>query len=110
MEEGIMANYRAIVHYHFKKGMEEQAIKFIEKELVKKAQKLGCHFIELLQNEKDHSKFIGIGTWNDIEDARRFQSLWEEKEKELMHFCVNEPEREFFTIRASFQEKTRKAA
>ena len=48
------ANYRAIVHYHFKEGMEEKGIQFLENELVKKGRELGCHYIELWQNEKDH--------------------------------------------------------
>lgn len=105
-----MGNYRAVVHYHFKKGMEEQALKFFENELIKKAQNYKCHLIELLQNEKDHSQFVGIAIWNDIEDARRFQELWKSKEKELMRFCVNEPKREFFKLRTHYQEKMRKAA
>lgn len=105
-----MGNYRAIVHYHFKKGMEEQGMKFIENELIKKAQGFGCHYVELLQNEKDPTLVVGIATWNDIEDARKFQSLWKTKEKELMRFCSNKPQREFFKIRNNFQEKTRRVA
>ncbi len=46
-----MSGYRAIVHYHFKKGMEEQGIRFLENELLRKAHQLGVHDIEILFNE-----------------------------------------------------------
>lgn len=105
-----MANYKAIVQYHFKKGMEEQGLKFLDKELIKKAQEYGCHGIELCQNEKDHTYLVGIALWNDIEDARRFQSLWDSKERELLRFCTSTPKREFFRVRDTYTEKMRKAA
>lgn len=105
-----MLLYRAVVHYNFKKGMEEQGIRFLENELIKKAQEYGCHNIELLHSEQDPSHLIGIGLWHNIEEARRFQSYWNSKEKELGKFCKNSPKREFFKIRATYAEKGRKAA
>jgi len=105
-----MGNYRALVHYTFKKGMESEGFKFLENELVKKAQNYGCHFIELWQNERDPSVVIGVAIWNDLEDARRFQSQWEEKEKDLMKFSYEPPRREFFALKSSFVEKGKKAA
>lgn len=105
-----MANYRAIVHYHFKKGMEEKGLKFLETELIKKAQEYGCHGIELWQSEKDHTKLVGIGHWNNIEEARKFQAHWDSKERELMQYCINRPEREFYKIKSTYAEKARKAA
>lgn len=105
-----MATYRALVHYNFKKGMEEQGMKFVENELIKKAQSYGCHNIEFLQSEHDPSYIIGVGFWNNIEEARRFQSHWDSKEKELIRFCKNTPKREFFKIRAAYAEKLKKAA
>lgn len=105
------SNYRAIVHYHFKRGMEEQGIRFLENELVKKAQEYGCHYVEIWQNEKDHTIVEGVAVWHDIEDARRFQSKWKNKEQELVRkFCEDSPEREFCKIRSIFVEKARKAA
>lgn len=105
------SNYRAIVHYQFKKGMEEQGIKFLDHELVKKGQEYGCHYIEIWQNERDHSIVEGVAIWEDLKDAKRFQSLWEEKEKELIRrFCKDEPSREFCKIRATYMGKSRKAA
>lgn len=105
-----MTTYRALVHYNFKKGMEKQGIKFLENELIKKAQELGCHNIELLHSEHDPSYVIGIGHWNNIEEARAFQSHWNSKEKELVSYCRNTPKREFFKIEATYFEKKRKAA
>jgi len=105
-----MGNYRAIVHYSFKKGMEAQGLKFLEEELVKKAQNYGCHFIELWQNERDPSIVVGVAIWNDLEDARRFQSKWQEKEQELMQFCTESPKREFFVLKTTYVEKGKKAA
>jgi heme-degrading monooxygenase HmoA len=105
-----MGNCRALVHYTFKKGMETQGLKFLENELVKKAQTYGCHSIELWQNERNPNVIIGVAVWNDIEDARRFQKQWEEKENELMKFSSEVPKREFFTCKANFVEKGKKAA
>ena len=105
------ANYRVIVHYHFKKGMEEQGIKFLENELFKKGQEFGCHHIELWQNERDKCIVEGVAIWNDLEDAKRFQSRWELKEKEMVNkFCIQTPTREFCKLRTSYSEKMRKAA
>jgi hypothetical protein len=103
-------HYRAIVHYHFKKGMEEQAMRFLENELIKKAPSLGCHGIKLLVDENDHSHVLGIGTWDNIEEARKFQSHWEAKEKELTRMTVSTPKHEFFKLKSSYIEKNRKVA
>lgn len=104
-------NYRVIVHYQFKQGMEEQGIRFLERELVHKGRELGCHYIELWQNEKDPTHVEGIAVWKNIEDARRFQAKWEKKEKELVaHYCVKNPRREFCKIRSTYSEAMKKAA
>lgn len=105
-----MSKYKALVNYHFKKGMEEQGIKFLERELIKKAQEYGCHGIELLQSEKNPSLLIGVGYWNSIDEARQFQTIWNAKESELLKFCINKPTREFFKLRNSYSEKQRKVA
>lgn len=105
-----MANYRAIIHYHFKKGMEDKGIKFLENELIKKAQEYGCHGIELWQNEKNPSTLVGIGHWNSLQEARNFQAHWDSKEREFMHYCTTKPEREFYKIKSTYSEKVRKAA
>lgn len=105
------SNYRVIVHYHLKKGMEEQGIQFLENELIKKGQEFGCHYLEIWQNEKDPSIVEGVAVWNDLEDARRFQSKWENKEKELVDkFCTDKPTREFCKIRSTYVEKQSKKA
>lgn len=104
-------NYRAIVTYHFKKGMEEKAIQFLEKELIQKAKELGGHYLELWQNEKSPSIVEGIGIWTNLEDAKAFQSKWEKWEKELVSkYCERAPEREFCKLRGSYSEKIMKAA
>ncbi|MBY0528823.1 MAG: hypothetical protein K2P51_01385 [Rhabdochlamydiaceae bacterium] len=105
-----MSSFRAIVHYKFKKGMEEQGMKFLENELIKKAQEYGCHGIEFWQNGKHSTDIIGIGCWNNIEEARKFQSHWDAKEKELMRYCEEKPHRQFYQVRSMFSEKSRKVA
>ena len=105
-----MGNFRAVVQYHFKKGMEEQGIHFLENELLKKASSYGCHHIELLQDSKDHSYFIGIAEWNSLEEAKKFQMHFASKEKELLRFCIKEPTRHFCMLRNQYIEKSRKAA
>lgn len=105
-----MTHYQVIVHYHFKEGKAEEGIKFLETELLKKAQEYGCHDIELCQNERDPTELRGLTTWNSVDEARQFQSHWEAKEKELLRYCTNVPKREVFKIRSSYQEKLRKSA
>jgi quinol monooxygenase YgiN len=105
-----MVSYRAIVHYHLKNGMQNQALKFLENELIKHAQEFGCHNLEILQNETHPESIVGIATWNSLEDARRFQAEWQNKEEQLMRFCSAPPKREFCKVYTSYFEKTRKAA
>ncbi len=105
-----MITYKAVVNYHFKKGMEEQGIKFLENELLKKAQEYGCHGIELLQNDKEGNQFIGLALWNSLQEAKHFQEMWGTKEKELLRFCETPPTRAFYKIRAIYSEKAKKAA
>jgi hypothetical protein len=105
-----MASFRAVVHYNFKKGMEEQGIKFLETELLRKAKEFGCHGIELWQSGKSGDTVLGIGLWNSVEEARRFQAAWGPKEKELLRFCTGTPHREFYKVRSVYAESMRKAA
>jgi hypothetical protein len=105
-----MPKYKAIVHYNFKKGMEEEGLRFLENELLKKAQDYGCHNIELWQNERDSCCFIGTASWNSLEEARKFQSVWNAKENQLVRYCTNAPTREFYEIRSTWNERGKKAA
>jgi len=104
-----MQKYRALVHYYFNKGMVKEGIRFLERELIKKAEEYGCHDVEIWQSEKDINYVVGMGTWNSLEDARRFQALWESKEQELTRLCINTPKREFFKIQSMYRE-SKKAA
>ena len=105
-----MHSYRAVIQYHFKKGMEEKGIQFLENELLRNAQKYGIHHIELLQDETNPSFFIGFAEWTSLEEAKKFQSHWAEKEKEMMRFCSSTPTRHFCKVRSQVQEKWKKAA
>lgn len=105
-----MSRYRAVVNYRFKSGMEHQAMKFLENELMRKGDSYGCHNIEILQSELDPTHVLGVALWNDIQDARRFQARWAAKEHELVKMCSEAPKREFFKIATSFAEHLRKAA
>ncbi len=105
------SNYRVLVHYQFKEGMEEQAIRFLEKELIAKGREYGCHYIELWQNERDPTILEGVAAWNDLQDAQRFQAQWEKKEEQFIHqFCAERPTREFCKLRSIYMEKAKKAA
>jgi hypothetical protein len=105
-----MHNYRAIVQYHFKKGMEAEGIRFLENELIKKAKEYGCHTIELCHCERDPTLLIGIASWDNLEEAKRFQSTWGAKEREIMRFCSAAPHHEFFRLQSSYKERAPKAA
>jgi hypothetical protein len=105
-----MSKYRAIVQYRFKEGMEEKGLRFLENELVKKAESYGCHEIEILHSEDDPTYVVGIALWNDIQDARRFQAKWATKEHEMGDLLTTAPHRGFFKITTTFTEKQRKVA
>lgn len=105
-----MSKYRAVVNYKFKSGMESQGIRFLENELIKKADSYGCHHIEILQSESNPAHVLGVALWNDIQDARRFQARWAAKERELVKMCTESPKREFFKIATLFNEHLKKAA
>lgn len=108
--EGVMQEYRAIVHYYFKKGMEREGIKFLETEMCKKAKELGCHDIEMMQNELDPTHWVGTGIWKDVATAKKFQAYWNSIESHLMKFSSRKPERSFWKIEQRFMEKLKKAA
>jgi Antibiotic biosynthesis monooxygenase. len=104
------ASYRAIVHFHFKKGLEEEGIILLQKELIEKASQLGCHSIELLQDEMNPTYIVGIAEWASIEEARTFQQRWSKKEEQIIRMCTNAPQREFYRVRTTSTERGRKAA
>lgn len=105
-----MHMYRAIVHYHFKKGQEKEGMRFLEDELAKAAKAAGSGELEVWYSERESEHVIGMGIWNSLDDARRFQSTWESKEKELMKFCTEKPHREVYRVCDSFAKKYGKAA
>src|SRR5579883_1260385 len=100
-----MAQYQIIVHYHFKKGMEKEGLRFLETELMKHAREFGCHHLEICQNERDLTDVVGLAIWNSIDEAKKFQSHWEEKESKLISFCTNPPRREVFKVQSTYSEK-----
>jgi hypothetical protein len=102
--------YRGIVHYHFKKGCEENGIKSLEVELFKAAHEFGNHNFDICFDEKDPCHVIGMAWWNCFEDAHQFQQMWQRKEREILEHCVGEPKREFFKLRKSLFEKKKKVA
>jgi|GEM_PF-2644772 len=105
-----MSNFKAIVHYHFKKGQEEQGFKLLENEISKKCKEKGCQGIELLRNEKQPHLVLGIATWNSLEEARHFQTIWQEKEKEIAKMCQEPPHHEFFKSCLHLSGEHKKAA
>ncbi len=105
-----MSIYRGIVHYHFKKGWEEKGIKFLEVELFKAAHEFGNHHFDICFDEKNPGHVIGTSWWNSFEDAHRFQQIWHRKEQEILENCEGAPQREFFKLRKSLFEKTKKVA
>lgn len=102
--------YRAIVHYYFKKGMEKEGMKYLENELLKAAKAAGAHDIEVWYNEKEPTHVVGMGLWNNLDEARKFQSLWGAKEKELMKYCEKAPHHEIYKVCDEFAKRFGKAA
>jgi heme-degrading monooxygenase HmoA len=94
-----MGTFKAIVSYHFKEGQEKAGYQLLEKEITKQTNTPGCSGFELLQNEKDPTRVMGIGTWNSLEDARQFQTKWQQIEKELNKLSEERPHHEFFSVR-----------
>lgn len=105
-----MTHYKAVVHYHFKKGKENQGRKFVEDELLKAASHCGCHNIEFCQDEKDSCHFVGMGTWDNMNDWKKFHKVWKVNEARLMELCEHHPHRDVYKIETSTKRKGRKAA
>lgn len=103
-------NYRVLVHYHVKPGMENHIMTITENELLKTAQEQGFHQAEFWQDEMSPSHFILSGTWETLEAAQNFRSIWESKRPELMKHCSNEPYREIYRVAKCYPEKSKKAA
>ena len=102
--------YRAVVHYHFKKGQEKEGLKYLENELSKAAKAAGARNLEVWYTDKDPTHVVGMGMWNNLDEARKFQSVWESKEKELMKYCSEKPHREVYHVCDEFNKKCSKAA
>lgn len=105
-----MSEYRVVAHYHFKKGMETEGIKFLENEILKKSRNLGCHDLEIWQDEKDPLHFIGVGIWSSLQKAKEFQSQYTQSEKMLMKFLTEMPKRDMYRIEQRWVEKEKRAA
>jgi hypothetical protein len=102
---GRMSAYKAVVHYHFKKGMEKKGEKFIEDELIKAAERCGCHDIEFCKDKKDACHFVGMGTWDSLQEGEKFHKQWIANEKELMKYCTHRPHRDVFEITFGSEKK-----
>ncbi len=98
----IMAGYRVIVQYHIKKGMEKQAVRFFEKEMVKKALEYGSYGIELWQDPNDPTILFGTGVWSSLEEENRFIAQWESEMHEMRNYCVNDPTRIVYKIHGAW--------
>jgi quinol monooxygenase YgiN len=105
-----MSIYRGIVHYYFKKGWEEKGIKYLEVELFKAAHEYGNHHFDIYYDEKNPGHVMGTSIWNTFDEAHRFQEMWQRKEKEIMEHMTKEPMREFYKLRKSMFEKSKKVA
>lgn len=102
--------YRAIATYYFKKGLEDQGMKFIEAELFAHARAWGCQDIEWMQDEKDPSHWISTGVWSNLNDAIKFQNLINSQAPNLSKYCTVTPKREIYKIKHVAFERGRKVA
>jgi quinol monooxygenase YgiN len=105
-----MSECRVVAHYHFKKGMEREGLKFIENEVLKKAKERGCHDIEIWQNEKNPLHFVAVGIWSSAQKAQEFQSEYTHVEKMLMKFLTEMPKRDFYRVEQRWAEREKRAA
>jgi len=103
-----MTKQRIIVHYYFKKDLEKQGKEYLEKNFFTKAIQAGCQDVGLLQDSENPYHYIATGVWNNVEDAKKFQPIWEEKRQELSNLCSQPIKLEVFTL--SEQAKNRWAA
>ncbi len=105
-----MSCYKAVVHYHFKKGKEKEGKKFIENELLHAAEECGCHNIEFCQDEKDSCHFVGMGTWDDMKSWKKFHEHWKANEHKLQELCEHHPHRDMYIVQSCHMKKKNKAA
>lgn len=105
-----MSSYRVIVHYHVKPGMEGKLKSFLENNILKPAQDLGCLDPEYMHDENDPSHFIGTGIWDSMEKCQNFHMKWEGLKEELLQYCAEEPYREIYCIDNRYPNKSKRAA
>lgn len=105
-----MNNYRSIVHYYFKPGMEDKGLHYLENELGKRGGEYGYHMIYFLQNEREKGHIMAYAEWNSIEEARKFQSRFEKKEMEMHHMWQRPPHHEWYHMRYQMMGKSHRAA
>lgn len=98
-------NTRVIVHFNFKKGMEEKGVTIIEDELFEFLKKSGCQKSELFQDAENPSHYYYTADWNSVNDAKKIQKEWESKTKELHTYCTNHPKREIYITKSSLLAK-----
>lgn len=104
-----MSRCRVLLNCVFKSGMEDKGFKAMEN-ISEFLLKKGCNQIEIFQDSNNPHHWYYAADWNSLDDAKRVQHEWEEKARELMHFCTNSPKREFFIVKKSHMGKMRKAA
>ena len=90
--------FRAMTHYYLKEGKVKEGIEFIEKEIVAKAAEMGCHDLNLIQQQNMLNHVIGEGIWETLEEAKKFTPELEEKLEQLSSFCQTPPKREMYKI------------
>jgi len=107
---GSMSQFRAIVHYHFKKGHEEEGIKYLEEHLTKEISRHGGHHIEIFRDESQHGNVIGIAEWNNVDEAKKFQKYFSAIENEMSRFLSDKPSHHFYKLHWQHMPKIKKAA
>ncbi len=105
-----MRNYRIIVNYEIRSGLEEKAIHFIETEVYKMAKDCGCHDLELWLDEDSSLHLIGTGLWDSLKAIERFDDLLLSKRELFLKYFTDIPSRQSFKILKKEIKNTRKAA
>ena len=91
-------NYRTMVHYHTKPGMEEELMFLNENQLLSASKNTPFYQREIWQDENDPSHLIATAVFHSKKEAQNFHSNLDALKSQLMRSCEGNLEEEFLQV------------
>lgn len=105
-----MTGYRAITHFKLKRGKEDEAMRFLEEDLVKASLRFGSHDSELLYSDISPNIVVGIGLYDNINSAMQLKNFIEKNKAQILELFDEMPKREILRIKSTSTNRSRNVA